>query len=198
MIQQSASTSSTLLARVRHHDPSAWQRLSDLYGPLVFGWARSWGLQSSDAGDLVQAVFLAVHGHVATFRKEQSGDSFRGWLYTIARNKLRDQMRERAHEPQAAGGTAAHLAMQAAADQDQRSVLEESSQREQSWLVRRAVELMQTDFEESTWRAFLLTAVEGRSVSEAAGELGLSVDSVYQARSRVLRRLRQELDGLLE
>ncbi len=192
MIQESESTSSTLLARAASHDPEAWRRLSELYGPLVLGWARHWGLQSSDAGDLVQAVFLAVHRSVGAFRKQRPEDSFRGWLFTIARNKLRDQLRERALEPQAAGGTAAHLAIQAATDDAERSALDETSHRDQAWLVRRAVELMQTDFEESTWRAFLLTTLDGMSVSDAAAELGLSVDSVYQARSRVLRRLRQE------
>jgi RNA polymerase sigma-70 factor (ECF subfamily) len=198
MVQESQSTSSTLLLRAARHDADAWRRLSELYGPLVFGWARRWGLQASDAGDLVQSVFLAVHRSVGSFRKEGPHGSFRGWLFTIARNKFRDQLRERSGEPQAAGGTAAHLALQAAADDLACSVLDESSHREQAWLVRRAVELMQTDFEERTWRAFLLTAVEGKSVLEVAAELGLSADSVYQARSRVLRRLRQELEGLLD
>ena len=98
-----SSVSSTLLERVKARRPEAWQRLVELYGPLVYRWCRQSGVGTEDAADVVQEVFGAVAGHVADFRRRRPGDSFGAWLGTIARNKIRDFYRRRRAE--AAGGT---------------------------------------------------------------------------------------------
>src|SRR5262245_54299739 len=88
--QPSSATSRSLLDRVRTNDAAAWDRLVALYAPLVFHWCRRWDLQHQDAADILQDVFQAVATHIAQFRKEREGDTFRGWLRTITRNKVRD------------------------------------------------------------------------------------------------------------
>src|SRR6185295_17063345 len=103
----STSTHRSLLQRARGHDPDAWERMVALYGPLVLGWCRGWGLRDDDAADVFQEVFQSVAAHLAAFRRDRTGDTFRGWLRTITRNKVTDLHRRREKEPAAAGGSEA-------------------------------------------------------------------------------------------
>src|SRR5438105_4437335 len=103
------STSLSLLQRVQGNQPRAWEQLVDLYAPLVYHWCRRAGLGSEDTADVFQEVFRAVAEHVAAFRRDRPGDTFRGWLRTITRNKLRDHFRRRQDQPRAHGGTDAQL-----------------------------------------------------------------------------------------
>jgi RNA polymerase sigma-70 factor (ECF subfamily) len=193
-----SSISSTLLERVRALRPEAWERLVDLYGPVVYRWCRQSGLQPADAADLVQEVFTAVAAHVATFRRDRPGDSFGAWLRSITQNKVRDHFRRRQGKPQARGGTEAHE--QLAAFGEPAPPSEPSLPCDdglEAWLSRRGLDLVRAEFENRTWEAFWRTAVDGHSPSHVAEDLGMSVAAVYQAKSRVLRRLRRELDELM-
>jgi RNA polymerase sigma-70 factor (ECF subfamily) len=194
--ESSDSTSSDLLSRVKASDADAWSRLVKLYGPVVYRWSRASGLQATDAADIVQETFRAVAAHIEDFRRDGPADTFRGWLWTIARNKIRDHFRRLAEQPQAAGGDTAHALLAQLADADPDESDDVARRSAQASLARRAIALMQGDFEETSWRAFWLTAVEGLPAGQAAAELGLSAAAVYMAKSRVLRRLRQELGGL--
>src|SRR5262249_50716351 len=100
-------TSLSLLERARNRDTVAWQKLVQLYSPLVFSWARRAELGDADAADLVQEVWQAVAGALERFRRDSEGGTFRGWLWTITRNKLNDHFRARRDKPEAAGGTEA-------------------------------------------------------------------------------------------
>lgn len=189
-----SSTSYSLLQRACGHDPCAWQRISDLYVPLVYGWARKSGLQDNDAVDVVQEVFQSVATRLPSFRHDRVGDSFRGWLYTITRNKIRDHFRDAADRPGAAGGTAANAQLHefpAESNEDDVSRLTAD-------LAYRAAELMKVDFEARTWQVFWRVVVDQVRPADVAGEFDMSVAAVYQAKSRVLRHLRHELDGLLD
>jgi RNA polymerase sigma-70 factor (ECF subfamily) len=84
-------------------DPNAWRRLARLYRPGVYAWCRRAGLQSADATDVGQEVFLAVVKGIATFRRDRPGDSFRGWLFGIARHKIKDHWRRQACRPDYGG-----------------------------------------------------------------------------------------------
>ena len=106
------SISTSLLDRVKAQDQGAWQRLVKLYGPVVYRWCRRAGLQGSDAADVAQEVFQSMMIGIGGFRRRRPGDSFRGWLWTITKNKLRDHLRRRALRPRAAGGTNAHQLIQ--------------------------------------------------------------------------------------
>lgn len=192
------STSSSLLERARAQDPSAWQRLADLYGPLIYRWCRSVGLKPEDAADVVQDVFRSVAGHLGRFRKERPGDSFRGWLWTIARNKMRDHFRRRKDRPQAAGGTDAQRQMLNWAAPDEPSASSASESRLGRTPVQLALEAIRGDFGENAWKAFWMTTIEQHSSQDVARELGMTANAVRLAKSRILKRLRQELGGEID
>lgn len=190
-------TSASLLGRVKNDDPAAWSRLSKIYGPLVYQWARRCGLSAEDSADIVQETFGVLARKIGSFRRERAGDSFRGWLWTIARNRVRDLMRRSADRAMATGGTAAHMLLQEFADDAPEPVdtPEERTATEQG-LVARALTLIQAEFESSTWQAFWGMAVEKRSAADVGAALGITKHAVHQAKYRVLRRLREEMDGL--
>lgn len=190
------STSRSLLERAKACDPAAWQKISDVYSPLVYQWCRHAGLQSNDAADVAQEVFRSVSGAIGTFRKERPTDSFRGWLWTITKNKMRDLIRQRGDQPVAKGGTAAYLNLQQLPDEAPEDSDEVSSLNVGASLGRRAMAIMQGDFEERTWQAFWETTIEKRPAGEVAQTLGISPAAVYMAKSRILRRLRDEFAGL--
>jgi RNA polymerase sigma-70 factor (ECF subfamily) len=179
----------SLLERVRRPgEQQAWSRFVDMYTPLLYYWARRMGMQESDAADLVQEVFAVLVAKLPDFVYDRD-KSFRGWLRTILSNKWRDRQRRRAAEPPLQAGRPADRAVEAEA-------FWESEYREQ--LVGRALELMQSEFQQNTWRACWEVVVSGRDAADVAAELGLTVDAVYAAKYRVLRRLRTELKGLLD
>jgi RNA polymerase sigma-70 factor (ECF subfamily) len=191
------NTSLTLLERVRANDAEAWRRLVFLYSPLVHFWCRRAGLHEADAADVLQDVFLAVAGAVAGFDR-RAGGAFRAWLWTITRNKLRDHFRRLKDRPEAAGGSEAHRRLLDVPDEEPAAPADPSDPGSATALLRRALELIRGDFEERTWQAFYRATVEGQPAAALAAELGLSVDAVYQAKARVLRRLREELGNLID
>lgn len=193
----SASISSTLLQRVRAKRPEAWERLVDLYGPSVYRWCRRAGIGPADAADVVQEVFAAVARCIDDFRRDRPADSFTAWLATIARNKIRDHFRSRRDRPRAAGGTAAQQQLLEVPDPEMPDPIDRSELEQTDRLLsRRGMQLVRSEFENRTWEAFWRTTVDAHRPIDVADDLGMSVAAVYKAKSRVLCRLRQELDGL--
>jgi RNA polymerase sigma-70 factor (ECF subfamily) len=190
-------TSASLLDRLRADDADAWRRLVHLYSPLVFAWARRSGLPASDVDDVMQEVFRAVALHIGQFRRDRAGDSFRGWLWTITRNKLRDHFRKHADQPVAVGGSTMHGRLLEVPEAEPPPE-DASAADSPGALVHRALDLIRRDFEESTWQAFWQVAVDNKPAGDVARALGLSVFAVYQAKYRVTRRLRDELNGLAD
>jgi RNA polymerase sigma-70 factor (ECF subfamily) len=170
---------------------AAWARFVDLYTPLLFAWASRLNVPEQDAADLIQNVFLTLLRRLPSFRYDQDG-SFRGWLRTVLLHQWRDQLR-RIPPPVA---VAPAVLDGRGAGPDPVEELAETEYRR--CLAGRAMQLMQSDFTPSTWRACWETVVQERPAAEVAADLGLSVAAVYAATSRVLRRLRQELEGLLD
>jgi RNA polymerase sigma-70 factor (ECF subfamily) len=186
------STSASLIERLRRpEDQAAWARFVELYTPLLCSWARRWGLRGEDMADLVQDVLTLLVQKLPDFSLDPA-QRFRGWLWTVALNKCRDFQRKRAAAP--ARRSAALL--DDLPGPDGTASVEEAEYR--SYLVARALRLMQADFQPSTWKACWEHVVCGRPAAEVAAELNLSVGAVYVARSRVLARLREELAGLLD
>src|SRR4051812_43254364 len=103
----SSATSRSLLAQVQANEPDAWERLVNLYAPLVLHWCRCGGLQHQDVADVFQEVFQSVVVYVGGFRKDRAGDTFRGWLRRITQNKLRDHFRRLGRETRGVGGSSA-------------------------------------------------------------------------------------------
>jgi RNA polymerase sigma-70 factor (ECF subfamily) len=181
------TTSLTLLNRLNGTgDGAAWSQFVEIYTPLLYFWANHTGLQPADAADLVQDVFAQLVRTLPEFAHE-SGKSFRGWLRMVTLNKWRERQR-RAKLPIA---EPARMNDVPADNSDQFWDVEYRQQ-----LVARALAIMQSEFQPSTWRACWETVVCDRPAIEVGRELGLSEGAVYVARSRVLKRLRSDLAGL--
>ncbi len=191
----STGTARSLLDRARSHDPAAWERMVVLYAPLVLRWCRGWGLRDDDAADVFQEVFQSVAMHLAAFRRDRSGDTFRGWLHTIARNKVNDFFRRKEREPTGVGGSEARDMLAQLPQELPRE--ERNADEAESEILHRALEMIQREFETRTWQAFWQTAVEGRATADVAADLSMTPGAVRVAKSRVLHRLRTDLGDLI-
>jgi RNA polymerase sigma-70 factor (ECF subfamily) len=187
--------SSMLLGDVKQMEPQAWSRLVHTFGPIVYRWCRSSGVAEADAPDLVQEVFASVARGIPSFQRQKDQGSFRSWLATITRNRVRDHFRRKSRRQQAEGGTDALERLYRQADSLESTI---STDAIANPLVQRVLEAVRGEFENRTWTAFLKTTVDGQPASQVAEQLEMSVAGVYQARSRVLRRLRQRIAELPE
>jgi len=166
--------------------------MCDLYGPYIYRWCRRAGLQQADAADIAQEVFRTVAAKIADFQSGRPG-GLQAWLQVITRNKIGDHLRRRRGQAQGQGGTAAQDQLQQVADSlDSLSAADVVAQ--DNLLPHRALSLVRSEFADRTWQAFWLVLAEERSPAEVARQLGMSLAAVYMAKSRVLCRLRQELD----
>ena len=182
------TTPPSLLQRLR--DPQqkqAWDTFVELYTPLLFFWSKRWGLQDSDAADLVQEVLLLLYRKLPEF-DYQAGGSFRGWLRTVLLNKWRDTRRRTLPEP--AGERVEPMVEPSWAEQ------EELEYRQQ--LMRVMLKKLRPEFPATIWAAFEAYVVQGQAPGEVAANLQISPATVYAAKSKVFQRLRQELAGMLE
>jgi RNA polymerase sigma-70 factor (ECF subfamily) len=182
-------TRASLLVRLRDpRDGAAWTEFVDLYGPLVYGYARKQGLQDSDAADLSQEVLCSVAGAVGRLEYDPRRGAFRNWLFTIVRRKLSNWRRARRNRPGDDGAAADRLLDRQPGPDDVETGWEaEWERRLFSW----ACEQVRRDVSSSTWQAFWRTAMDGQPSKEVARDLGLSVTAVYLARRRVLGRLKE-------
>ncbi len=192
------TTSVSLLKRVRDGEAEAWERLVQLYSPLIFSRCRSMGLEPEQAGDVVQEVFRSVYAKIGEFRRDRPGDGFRRWLRTVARNAAIDYFRVEGRQAQPQGGSKVHAQLQQVPD----PVVDEdtlaASESDMQLLMRRALELLENEFEKRTWQAFWRTAVEDEKAVDVARDLEMSAGTVRNARYKVMSRLRAEFGELLE
>jgi RNA polymerase sigma-70 factor (ECF subfamily) len=194
-MDQPPTTRSSLLARIRDlQDREAWHQFVEIYAPLVYQFARRRNLQDADAADLTQDVLRAVAGAADRLSYDPRRGSFRGWLYAVARHKLSDLLAQRRRPGQGSGDPAEHelLAEQPAREEESALWDQEYQQRLFAW----AADRVRPEFREPTWQAFWQTAVEGKEPREIASTLGMSPGAVYIARSRVLARIRQQIQEL--
>lgn len=190
-------TSLSLLDRLAERpNDQDWRRLLDLYQPLLRAWLAHAGVPATDSDDLLQEVLLVVFREVAGFDRRRPG-AFRSWLRTILAHRVRDFFRSRNYRPVATGDSA--FAERLAEMESPDSELSRLWDREHDeYLAARLMRTVQGDFAPTTWQAFRRNVLEEQPAARVAEELGLSVNSVLAAKSRVLRRLRQELNGLVE
>ena len=196
MSPHSDPTSLTLLGRLRENQPAAWQRLVELYGPLVHHWCRRSDLSAADTADIFQDVFTTVSQSIDGFRRDRKGDTFRGWLRTITANKIRDHFRRQRGKPVAQGGTDAQLRLNTAPE----PVLDEDADEQgvMNQALHRALEWIRNDFSEQTWQAFWRSQIEEHDTQDIARDLAMTPAAVRKAKYRVIRRLREELEGLTD
>lgn len=181
----------SLLERLRSPgDQDAWVRFVRLYTPLLYQWARRLRLDADDAADLVQDVFTVLVAKMPRFIYDPNR-RFRGWLWTVAVNKLRERRRR---EPASIPTDIAGVDLPDGSD----PAAEFTEAEYRRYVTDRALRLLQSDFDPTTWRAFWEHVPNGRTAPDVAAELGVSVGAVYAAKTRVLARLRAELRGLLD
>lgn len=193
-----APTSATLLERLRDRaDAEAWQRLVDLYSPLLSSWLRRHGLQEADVDDLVQEVLMTVAREAPQFQHSGRPGAFRSWLRTILANRLREFWRGKRLRPLATGDSDFAGMLDQLGDPD--SGISRLWDREHDQhIARRMLERIEPQFTASTWKAFRRVVLEGARPDEVAAELCLTVNAIFIAKSRVLQRLRQEARDLLD
>jgi RNA polymerase sigma-70 factor (ECF subfamily) len=186
------TTHISLIERLRQPgEQEAWARFVELYTPLVYYWARRVGLQPEDAADLVQDVFLVLVKKLPEFSYDRS-KSFRGWLRTITLNKWREKQRRKKPPTIELEEVSVH-------DLDElNSAARQWDAEFREHQAARSLQLMKTDFQPTTWKACWEHVACSRPAAEVAAELGISVGAVHAAKFRVLARLRQELQGLLD
>jgi RNA polymerase sigma-70 factor (ECF subfamily) len=190
-----ATTSLSLLLRVRSQNAEAWDRLVFLYAPLVRHWCQRWGVNGTDIEDIQQEVFQAVARNLPSFHRDRPGDTFRGWLRVIVRSKFLDHCRRLDRQPVGQGGSTAQI--QFALVPDQAPDTDDDAPEEVKSLHHRALELVKSEFEERTWQAFWRCAVEDQSPAEVGQAMDMTPAAVRKAKSRVLRRLKEEMGDLL-
>lgn len=191
-MQESPATRGSLLVRLRDgSDAVAWREFVRLYGPVIYGFARKRGLQDADAADLMQDVLRSVSSAVHRLDYDSNRGTFRGWLFTVTRNKIFNFLEGRSRRVEGSGDSRVQQRLEQHADGHLSADWETDYQRS---LAARAMESVKGEFQPATWEAFLLTAVQGQTPGEAAARVGLSVGAVYVAKSRVIARLRQEIE----
>ena len=183
------TTSPTLLGRLQQQPvPEDWTRFVLLYTPLLLSWARRRGLEH-DAEDVVQETLAHLIRALPRYQR-RDGQSFRSWLFRLARNRAEDFRRSRANRP---------LPRIEVAESAPGTPMDEPDDAEfRRHLVHRALELVRGDFSDVTWQAFTEVALGGRAPAEVAARMGLTLSAVYKARYRVVARLREEIGDALE
>ena len=193
-----SETSVSLLERLRAApDAASWRRLVDLYTPLVQGWLRRHFVQLQDAEDVTQEVLGVVVRELKHFEHNQRPGAFRAWLRTITVNCLRAQWRKRQGKAEATGDS--EVAKQLDQLEDPRSGMSQLwDQQHDRHVMARLLEIIACEFSPQTWQAFERHVLDEEPAADIAAALGVSVNVILLAKSRVLRRLRQEAQGLLD
>ena len=190
-------TRQSLLLRAWTGQEEAWKDLTDIYRPLIIGWLNRQGVPAVDLEDLSQDVLLSVVKHLPGFEHSGNRGAFRSWLRTIVCSRTADYWRAVDPGNQADGGSGATVALQQIEDPDS-DLNRQWDEEHDRYVLNCLLDLVEEEFEPLTLKAFRRLALDGASGAEAAQELGLSVAAVYVAKSRVLQRIRQEAEGLID
>ena len=190
-------TRHSLLLRVQTGEENAWKDLTDLYRPLILGWLNRQGVPAGDLDDLAQEVLLTVVKHLPTFQHSGRRGAFRAWLRTIVCSRTIDYWHAIDAGTMGQGGSGAAAALQQLEDPDS-DLNRQWDEEHDRYVLNCLLDLVQEEFEPTTLTAFRRLALDGASGAEAAQELGLSAAAVYVAKSRVLQRIRQLAEGLVD
>jgi RNA polymerase sigma-70 factor, ECF subfamily len=189
-------TSVSLLDRLKAAGPDAsdWNRLQGIYLPLITRWlSRVPGL-GDEADDLAQEVFVVVIREIPRFQRQREG-SFRAWLRQVTVNKVRTHRRRR-NRRLTVGVDATDGFLNSLADPNGELAREWNLDHDRH-VFEKLLAVVQPDFSATTWEAFRRFAVDSLPAARVAEELGLSVNAILQAKSRILKRLREEAGDLL-
>ena len=191
-------TSLTLLNRLRQSpDSDSWNRFVGSYAPLVRAWLSRYDVQASDADDLSQEVLLAIFQSVAEFDHNGNAGAFRAWIKQILVNRLRNYWRRKTRDLSISAGTSIDERLGELDDPESALSLLWNQEHDQHVLAA-LLRSVERHFTPDTWNAFIRVALDGAKANVVVEELGISLNAVFVAKSRVLNRLRQEAEGLVE
>ncbi len=187
-------TQPTLLLRIRDADDAdSWERFVKLYTPLVFGYCRQRGLQEADASDVAQEVMRTVAQSIQRFEYNRDKGTFRGWLLAVTRNKLLKYFTKIQRVPLGSGRTTIHAKLEATPDATETDHWDRAYQQR---LFQWACSEVQDEFTPKTWSAFCQTAIDNQPPHQVASALGTSLGAVYIAKSRVIARIRKQIESV--
>jgi RNA polymerase sigma-70 factor, ECF subfamily len=189
-------TSRSLLARAGAGEESAWKRFVEVYQPMIRGWLARHAVHPQEVDDLTQDILAVMVRELGRFAHAGRPGSFRSWLRTITANRAREFWRAGKGRARGAGGSVLEMAEQLEAPDSVLSAFWNAEH--DAHVLRRLLVLMEERFEPRTVRAFRRLVFDGARAGDVAAEVGMSVAAVYAAKSRVLQRLRQEAEGLLD
>jgi RNA polymerase sigma-70 factor (ECF subfamily) len=190
-------TRQSLLRRAREGDEGAWSDLSRLYTPLIRGYLRRQSVPEAEQDDLVQEILLAIVRGLPTFEHSGRRGAFRAWLRAVAYNHSCNYWRSPARRLSTLSATMAEETL-ARLEDPENSLHRFWEEEHDQYVFRCLIDLIELEFEPTTVRAFRRVALEGASGAEVAGELGMTLAAVYASRSRVLKRLKEVAEGLLD
>ena len=188
------SVSSSVLERAKLGDQDAFRKITQLYAGLVYYWIRQVELSPEHAEDVSQQVFMAVSQNLKTFQRTKPADSFRAWIRVITRSKIADHRRKNTGVERAIGG---EESLNEVPD-EVKDGEDEDDDRDKAILYQKAVQFIKGEFSDKDCKAFLMLVVDGIPAKDVADNLGMSVNEVYIAKSRILKRLRVEFADLID
>lgn len=175
---------------------SDWRRLVDIYNPLIHRWLLGYGISPTEAEDLSQDVFHTLLLEMRNFAHNGNKGAFRRWLKLIIMNRLKGLWRARKTQALAPSQDA-ELILRLMEDpsSDPNIALDRDHD---CHVIGSLLKIVEPQFTVSTWQAFYLQVMESRRAHEVAGQLGMTTNAALIAKSRVMKALRMEAEGLIE
>lgn len=209
-VNQPSATSTELLRQAQANNQSAWEQLVGLYSRRMYRWCRRAGLQSADAGNVVQEALQAVARNLGEFRRDRPGDTFRGWLRRITDNKIRDHFRRQGRSLDlATGGSDGYQHLLNLTQQNPSPLTEHptgASLEQPTWdtsvaealtpnagRLSEQIEQIKSEVSQRDWKFFWRVVVDGQSAADVGREFGVTANTVRLVKMRMLRRLRKSL-----
>ena len=192
-----STTSISLLQRLRENpEADDWRRLVSDYAPMIKRWLRQYGVSNEDGDDIVQDVMTVLINRIGEFQRQRTG-SFRRWVRTTTVNCMRDHLRKQNKSPRPTGGSDMVQIVNELAD-DQSELSQKWDEEHSKHLLEILLQRVRPEFRKQTWDAFVMIAIEKLPTATVCEGLGMSANAVFVAKSKVLRRIREEGAGLLE
>lgn len=193
--EDSDATPLSLLEGMRNHDESAWQRMVEIWTPLILGYCIRRGFSSDDADDITQNALVKVYVGLPGFQRDGIGNRLRYWVMTIVRNEISTFCHKNNNKPRATGGSDCRAILENLPAQDDPSSVDWC---QPAQVLSRALDVIRNDVQPKNWEAFQLMEFERLSNQETAQRLGMTDVAVRQATFRIRQKLKAEVQGMLE
>lgn len=192
------TTSVSLLERLANTGADAdWQKLLSIYRPFIEKVVKGYPVLASYADDVSQEVVMVLMRELPVFQRQRTG-SFRAWLRGVTVNQLRAALRKVQRQPKSSAEFSVSTELIESLADPMSIAAKEWDEEHDRAVMQRVIEIVRPTVQEQTWLAFERYAIQDEAPAKVAEELGLSLNSVLLAKSRVLRRMREEAKGLVD